>query len=57
MYPNDSLRVSANIQFKNPVPTDISFLYDFIHLIQQSWILPDKRDLACNTLSSTLCYA
>ena len=46
MYPNDSLRVSANIQFKNPVPTDISFLYDFIHLIQQSWILPEERDLA-----------
>ena len=36
MYPNDSLRVSANIHFKNPIPTDISFLYDFIHPIKQS---------------------
>ena len=27
MYPNDSLRVPANIHFKNPVPSDISFLY------------------------------
>lgn len=27
MYPNDSLRVPTKIHFKNPVSTDISFLY------------------------------